>query len=86
MMKGKIMANPLRFRIKDLTGTCFDGLLNRAGSVVERKHCQALIDALTSVRPLDNLSATYAMLCLGVAGYRENVDFELVKLELAGHG
>jgi len=77
------MANPLRYRINDITGTCFDSFINNAGSPLGRVHNQTLVNALTSVRPLANDSALYAAMCLTVAGFRETIDFELMKIKVS---
>lgn len=80
------MPNPLRYRIIDVTGTCFDSFVNKPLSPLERKHNRTLVDAMNSVRSLDNRSAIYAAMCLTVAGFRENIDYELQKVRTLNDG
>ena len=77
------MANPLRYRINDITGTCFDGFINSANSVLQCRMRTDMVQILNSVRPLSNPCAIYAAMLLAAAGYRETIDFELMKIKVS---
>lgn len=74
------MSNPKRYRIIDLTGTCFSHYLGRPHGNLKRSLRKVLFDSMKSVRPFTFATATYACRCLTDAGFIQDVDFELVQM------
>ena len=75
------MANPLRYRINDLSGTCFDDFIQTSRSEIERRRRALMIEILNSVTPLDRASGIYAVKHLGMAGYNIGIDYEIDNIE-----
>jgi len=80
------MANPLRYRIKDISGKCFDAFIHTADSVLEDEMFQKMISRLNSVRPLNPTSAHYAATLLNVAGLKEGIDYKVEELRTPEYG